>query len=407
VEALKGKNICLITSGHIASNPRLLKEAKALSSQGARVNIVAVQTLELLEPFDLAIAARFPDWNCHFVSITASALKPRWRRYWSGLRQRVFRYIEGFGLWPGIYSFCRLYPEQLRVARQVPADLYIAHNLAALPVAAHAAALYQVPYAFDAEDFHRGESDNASPLVAVLEQQFFPGAVFLSAASPLIAATYGQLFPKQSFQPINNVFSLAQQVPFQTLPPEPLKLFWFSQTVGLNRGLQDVLLAMQLVPEIPIQVTVVGFCEKNIEEELRALLQSSQHQLNLIPQVAEDRLFELAAEHHIGLALELSTPLNRDICLTNKIFTYLLAGNAIIASDTRAQRAFMTEYPGVGWTYTQGEPQALARILKNCYTQPSDLAQTRNKAWILAKQQLNWEMEQKKWLPLVEAALSA
>ena len=51
----------------------------------------------------------------------------------------------------------------------------------------------------------------------------------------------------------------------------------------------------------------------------------------------------LAAQHDVGLASELSTPPNRAISLTNKVFTYLLAGIPVLLSNTPAQRGLAAE----------------------------------------------------------------
>ena len=40
--SLRGKTICLVTSGHVGSNPRLVKEADALVTAGAHVQVIAV-----------------------------------------------------------------------------------------------------------------------------------------------------------------------------------------------------------------------------------------------------------------------------------------------------------------------------------------------------------------------------
>jgi hypothetical protein len=43
-----------------------------------------------------------------------------------------------------------------------------------------------------------------------------------------------------------------------------------------------------------------------------------------------------------------SVDLNRNLCLTNKIWSYLLAGLFIVASETEAQRRFLEDFPGHG-----------------------------------------------------------
>ena len=51
-----------------------------------------------------------------------------------------------------------------------------------------------------------------------------------------------------------------------------------------------------------------------------------------------DRMVDLCRDYHVGLALEMPEPPNRAICLTNKAFTYILAGLAVVFTDTPGQR---------------------------------------------------------------------
>src|SRR5271169_1403799 len=46
------KRVCLISPGHVAFNPRLVKEADALSSAGFAVHVIAANNLKHLRPLD-------------------------------------------------------------------------------------------------------------------------------------------------------------------------------------------------------------------------------------------------------------------------------------------------------------------------------------------------------------------
>lgn len=293
------------------------------------------------------------------------------------------------------------------MAIRLNADLYIGHNIGALPIVAKVARRLNKPYAFDAEDFHREESvsDTGSGMgkwKRLLEEQYFPGAAYLTAASPLIAAEYQKHFPAKSFATLNNVFSRAQQPPFRESAGGPLKLFWFSQTIGTDRGLGDVFAALQRIPHIPVRLTLLGRCTEAIKQAFLSRRSTPDHVIKILDPMAPDSIFELAAGQDIGLALEPGFSKNNNIALSNKIFTYLLAGNAVIATETSAQKQFMEQYPGVGRSYPIGDVQALAAHLEYYYFNRQALDDARRAAWRLANEKLNWEEEQKKLLRLVE-----
>ena len=122
-----------------------------------------------------------------------------------------------------------------------PGDLYIAHYLGALPAALRAAKKGNVPVIFDAEDFHRGEKSyyiKQEHNIVSIENQLLPKVNAITTASPLITAEYKKHYPNQNIITINNVFSKKYLQPFVNIDKAPLKLFWFSQHIGVGRGLE-------------------------------------------------------------------------------------------------------------------------------------------------------------------------
>lgn len=400
--------ICLVTPGHLHSNPRLRKEVLALKQAGYQVSVFAIQTLQELIPFDNNFVKANPEVEFHFLKATKSTTWD-YLRIKTNLRKRLytilFRWQKSFSS----KAFARFYIEQVRMVQTCKADFYIAHNLAALPVAAAVARYYRKPFAFDAEDFHRGEFEVSSleaHLIQSIEDKLIPKVAYLSAASPLIAEAYQQLYPPVTPIVINNVFALDQQPPAPKVANkkehEPLRLFWFSQTVGNNRGIQEVLNALKLLPDIPVQVGLLGSCDEGAQLYFQSFIQSPQHQLEFFSQCTEQELIDLSAQYDIGLATEQQEPINRNLCLTNKVFTYLLAGNAILASQTKGQQNFMHNYPNVGRIYLPGDDESIARILRQWWDDPDELQNVRQAAWTLARQELNWDKEQLHFLDVIK-----
>jgi len=314
---------------------------------------------------------------------------------------------------PSVLSFqenagSQFFPELKRKACGIKADLYIAHNVGALPVAAAAAKRYGVKYAFDAEDFHRSqEAGNPKEFNAVkrIEDRYFSDAVFITAGSELIGEEYRKHYPSKKITVINNVFSKSQQPGFHELETAPLKIFWFSQTVGLKRGVQDVIAALNSFSHFPVSFTILGDTSANVKKELQQMFNNGSHTLHFLPPCNEAQLIETASQQHIGLALEPGFSLNNNIALSNKLFTYLLSGCAVIVTATPAQQLFYSKYPQCGWCYTPGDITALLSILREAYQNPTLLLQKRKAAWQLAASTCNWETEQQQFLTLVKQAV--
>ncbi|UBF28986.1 hypothetical protein K9N68_14780 [Kovacikia minuta CCNUW1] len=127
--------------------------------------------------------------------------------------------------------------------------------------------------------------------------------------------------------------------------------------------------------------------------------------LHLLPAAPPDEMVRLAACHDIGLSLELTEPFNRAICLTNKIFAYLLAGVPVLLSKTPAQAELSRQLGKAAVLVDIAEPAAIAAVLDHWFADPAKLADRRQAAWHLGQTQYNWDVEQKRFLKVVEKTL--
>lgn len=404
------QHIVLITTKQPSSNPRLLKEAIVLYNAGFKVTVVYNFWSNWAQLADEAIFKKYPSINWLNVSPTVSNFY--FFKYWyTRVRFKICRILAT------LFKKCislqamastQFYPELKKKATQLQADLYIGHNIGALPAAANAAKKNKTKYAFDAEDFHRSidESNIEEGRIAiVLENKYFNHSAYISAASFLIAAEYKKHYANKTFIVINNVLSVTQQPLFCYLPHSTLRLFWFSQTVGLKRGIQDVIYAINNIQEFPIQFSILGDASDLIKSKLHSLLINTKHSIQFISPCNEDKLITFAATQHIGLALEPGFSLNNKIALSNKLFTYLLVGNAVILSNTPSQLLYYKNYPNTAWCYTSGNIKELKEIIMQAGNNEALLTSKRKSAWHIAKTTLNWEMEQQLFLKLIKEVI--
>jgi glycosyltransferase involved in cell wall biosynthesis len=275
----------------------------------------------------------------------------------------------------------------------------MAHYLGALPAAVKAASIHRASVIFDAEDFHRGEEayyPDQMKDVKQIEDQLLPGINLITTASPLISAAYQHLYPREKIVTINNVFSLSHLQPIKK-SSEQLKLFWFSQNIGPKRGLEVIIDALNTITE-NVSLTLLGNIRNSAYVESLLKRSNQPNRIHFMKPVIPEQIFEIAAAFDIGLAAEIPHCLNRDICLTNKIFTYLLAGNCILASDTSAQKGFIDDNPQVGFLYQHNDVASLAAIIKELFYNREQLSLCKQQACLLAVSSLNWEKESEKLL---------
>ncbi|WP_419701086.1 glycosyltransferase [Mucilaginibacter sp. NFX135] len=407
------KHITFITTGQPSTNPRLVKEAETLIKLGYQVKVICCFYQGWAREFDLEIINRNQGV---YIYCGGDPVHEKLSYYKTRLRQktslRLFNYTKAFGIPENAIS--RTHAEALYIARSIKTDLYIAHNLGALPVAVLAAKFNQAKVGYDAEDMHSGQfktkTEKGYLLNKFIEEKYFPQTDYFTAASPLIAQNYKQIYPYLNPVVINNVF------PKTDLPirpnidtASPLKLFWFSQTIGAERGIENIIEAMALIDK-PTELHLLGNCSAGDELAIMELAKYNRlapGQIHFHKPIAPDELFKFAAQFDIGMATETAPNLNRDICLTNKIFTYIQAGLAIIASDTQAQRLFMEQHPTTGCLYQKDDITSLANCLLEYAENPESLIQTKQMNYQLGQTELNWENESMIFQHVVESVTSS
>jgi glycosyltransferase involved in cell wall biosynthesis len=405
--------ICLITTGQPSTNPRLVKEADAFSEAGHEVDVVAAHWSDWASDMDGGLLAS-RQWRMSLVDWRrqrAPFLFQRSRaRHWMARRAAEWR-IGGRSL--DAAAVARVGPELRKRAIAILADFYIAHSLGALPAAFSAAKRHSARYCFDAEDFHSGQLSGpqdarAAAFARAVERRYLPECAWITAASPGIGEAYRDLCGIALPNSILNVFPLRDR-PDAFNPgdsSQPVRLYWFSQTIGANRGLEDVVTAVGLLNRCDVQLHLRGVWQQGYETVLRRLAAESGVAQNLIVSHAPappDEMARLASTYDIGLALEPIASINNDIAISNKIFTYVLAGTAVVASRTSGQSRLVGDLGAAATWCEPGRPASLAAALRPWLEQRDALVAARKTAWHLGETRFNWDLEKCKLLNVLEA----
>jgi glycosyltransferase involved in cell wall biosynthesis len=389
-----------VTSGHVASAPRVVKEADALQAAGYEVHVVAADLMTEVRALDAAIVAR-NRWPLHRVSGGA-----RWS--WllrAGLANAALR-CWGWGWRHGAIARlteCRMVPRLRHRAVAVRADLYIGHNLPGLIAASQAARACGTAFAFDAEDDHVEEViDDAGgrPERArrrCLLRDALTQAVWCSASSPLIAESMEAQFGR-AFTVIRNVFPCEDASGLS--PPDavagPRDIYWFSQTVGPRRGIEDLLRCVAL-GDRDVRLVLRGHVADGYRDSLSALLRSlhmDESRVVWMPSAAPTEMTRLAHGYALGASIEIGESGNQRTCLGNKIFQYLLAGTPVLLTPTPAQCQLATLLGEAGLLLDLRDPPTAAPLLRDWLNDPVRRRRASARAWSLAREELNWDREQ-------------
>ncbi|MBI2517768.1 MAG: glycosyltransferase [Opitutae bacterium] len=404
---MNSKRILIVSGAALSRNPRVLKEASTLADAGHAVTVLTLRNHPAAEVFDREIMAR-----ARFQRIVLDVANVPGA---SPVRVLLRRLRTSFARWAA-HRFDRASietigpaAELLSIARPQPADLVIGHTELGLWVAAQLLAEGR-KVAADFEDWHSEDlppADRAGRPVRLLrdtERALLRSAAYVTTTSEALAAALQQADGGRRLTVISNAFPL-QPDPRHGPPGDPSAFFWFSQTLGPGRGLEEFLAAWNLTT-VPSRVVLLGEDRSGYRDRLRSLVTGPRQTLlefsDLVP---PDALPALIARHDIGLALEHTANRNRDLTISNKVLQYLNAGLAIVATPTAGQHEVLAHSPEAG-VFLQSDPTAAATTLDEMLRDKVRLQARQRAARRLAESYYCWEHEQPILLRLIEQALS-
>jgi len=400
------RSVCIVSPGNLAANPRILKEADALHEAGYDVTAVVSDYSTGLHGFDAEIA-------CHAPWKVVRAPRSSSERYVSAAARLAARVTNELGQESSPAVAARAYGGPIgplqQAAASVRADLYIGHYIAGLHAAGVAARQHEARLGFDAEDFHPGEErdDLRTEIVRVVEFAWLPRCPHFTAAAPLIGKAYAERYDLAQPTTVLNVFPLSM-APAQAVAPRhadaPLRAYWFSQTIGLDRGLQPFLQGMAKA-KARVELELRGDDRRGHGSALLAMAKDLGlgDRVRLLPMAAPEEMVRLAAAYDLGLSLETDVSENRQLCLTNKIFTYLLAGVPVVMSDTPAQRQLAPDLSDAAVLVPLADPQAIAAAIDRL---AAKLDAAKAHAVHLGRERYNWDVEKKALLASVDRAFA-
>jgi len=407
---MKPAHILILTSSPLARNPRVVKEATTLGSEGHEVTVLGVRNHQPSVLLDTAIVTRAGCFRHEQIDLLDGplALLRRARSRMARELVRRFSWQYPAALGPG--------PALLRAARARSFDLLIAHTEPALWAATRLLSPKR-RVAADIEDWHSEDlipSDRVSRPVHLLQQierNLLQQSTYVTTTSESLATALHARYGGQRPKVITNSFplpALAPRIPSSVTKENIPAFFWFSQTIGPGRGLEAFVTAWARVTR-PSRLVLLGEVRGSYDHHLLSLLPDRlRPHLTFLPLVPPDELPAVIARHDIGLALEQAFIPNRDLTITNKILQYLGAGLAVVATPTSGQREVLSHAPQAGHILDNlNDPLTTAATLDTLLDNPESLRARKVAARKLAEDKYCWEREAPRLVALVQQALSS
>jgi glycosyltransferase involved in cell wall biosynthesis len=402
------KSILIVTSGPLCRNPRVLKEATSLGNAGFDVTVATIANIERFEIYDRVLLNGAP-----FRVRALDRLPGQPARRLLALVERARSWAARRAIGSGVERPESLgpYGALLRLSLSIRADLTIVHTELPFCVGVALQARGRA-VATDFEDWHSRDLLPAARrgrplrLLADAERVLMNRSVYTTAPSDAMAAALREAYGGPLPVVIPNTFPL-QPEPRRIPRNSPPSFFWFSQTIGEGRGLEEFVGGWAL-SKAPSSICLLGDVSDSFRDTLLGIVPPGRRELmKFLPITSPENLPSVIAEHDIGLALEHGFPESRNLTATNKIFQYLNAGLAVLATPTVGQREVLSMAPGCGELIDLGAPAALADQIDLMLSNPSQLAAMGSAARAAAVLHFSWEKSSPLLIEAVTTAIES
>jgi len=397
---MQERQIVILSGNHLCHNPRVIKEATTLANAGYKVQVLGNWFDRSLKARDCELIPSLPFTFRAVVDTTGSALQKLPARLSNKSASLVHRFL-------GLESERQLsstISALFRTAQSLPSDVFVAHSELAMCVADRLQRQGR-SIGVDLEDWFSEdllpEARKSRPvrLLHQLENNILSSGNYATCPSRAMSNALSKEFGCQPPAVVYNAFPWSDRAQLdgqakdrqnRVLP----SIHWFSQTLGPGRGLEDLIAALPLLKH-PAELHLRGNPTTGFDEWIKQRVGTKLAPYIFIHKlVPNSELLSRIAEHDIGFAGETSSIRSRDLTITNKILYYLLAGSAVVASDTLGQREVAELAPGAVSLYPCGEAQALALAIDSLLANPDGLRRAKAAALHAAQHTFCWERQE-------------
>jgi len=392
--------ISIVTSGHVSTNPRVWREADALAGGGHEVTVIGV----CFDPMQAEIDKEMLSTRSWIYQAAADL---RSHSLWHRGRARVGRTLLA-GNVRDPYALGYAVDRVLTSAIKQKADLTITHLEVAMWVGAK---LHKRGFrvGVDIEDWYsesKAETNTSrARFLRALEQDILNRSVHATTMSHAMADALTVRYQCPKPKVVYNSVPYFAGCGSVGATASPVRLMWFSQTLGRDRGLQDVFAALPLLKgdwTLELRANASFDMRSWIDSQVAPALRSRVH---IEPTVPPEQLSCVVAKCDIGLAPEPPSCGNKALTIANKVFQYLQCGLLVAASDTAGQREILTAFRQGGCLYSSGESSSLADILNSWLNDPVRLKASKQAIASEANQRFAYERQARTLLDSVNRGL--
>ncbi len=308
--------------------------------------------------------------------------------------QRVRTLVDGRGLVIRTISFLEWSLRVFFRLRKEQISLVNCHSLASLPLSCclkwfHGAHLVYEPHELETET--HGQHGPRKVLSRWVERRLIGKAERVVLVSESIREWYEETYRLGNTSVVFNCPSYSNpgkssilRDRFSIAPQSAV--FVYQGVLGPSRGL-EILVSSFLDLDDRASLIFIGFGP--LEAWLKDMA-SRYPNIHVHPAVSEQELIVLTASADFGISLTEPSCLSHEFALPNKLFQYLMAGNAVLTSLTKEQSEFVARY-GVGVSVESFDRSGIQRAVERL------LAMDRSRmdeAINMCRREYSWEQQE-------------
>jgi glycosyltransferase involved in cell wall biosynthesis len=429
---------CVIALSDIPNDPRVRRQCDALFDAGWDVVAVGVPGTDdpscrwpihvksAAVAADAGLVGDIPGHHAGSAIRRRSGKQTlkRFMRHWVGERtwERVTKIRRRLGARPAMFAKLYLKPEyaeaiywtwpniqqMFEAGAGIKADLWLANDWTALPVAARLAQANGGIYVYDSHEFAVNEYAHRlrwrliyRPIVRHMEKRYIADAKVISTVSAGIADALEQLYGLPSKPAV--IRNAPQYTKSEFRPTgERIRLLYHG-IVAPGRGLEEAIASVPLWRE-EYSFFIRGPGDPAYLEGLRGQIRQLglEDRVTMLPPVPMIELVAQAREFDVGFFALKGHSLQNQFVLPNKFFEYTMAGLALCVSDLPEMTRLCEQYKH-GIVFQGLEKETIAATVNGL---TRDAIDRMKRAAIAAAPDLCWANESERMLALYNRALA-
>lgn len=291
---------------------------------------------------------------------------------------RVIYTINHYGK-PGRFSrMLEIFYYSYRVWWKLPKkkyELWIAHDLYALPGVWLFARMGGGKYIYDAVELSMGRQRQTPPgyvsrVIITLSEKLAENASTVIAGDPYLVKDLQARHPG-----ISPVLILNGQPVYKKGKDNYLRevvgidgdipIVLYIGYIVAGRGVEEFIRAASLI-NAKVHCIAIGPCSEPYISELNRLIRSCnvENIFSILPSVSGDKVVQMASGADIGISPVSGEFENGRYVLNNKLFQYIAAGLPVLASDVEGVGGFV-QAEKIGLVFNESDPESIASCIDN------------------------------------------